>query len=127
MMPFRHKELRGWTYIGRTIMPRLEEDIQKAIPKMDDFFIKKYSRMTIRYVNSGNVTASSKIPVIDLYRRLNGKRGCLICGFVAKDGEATKHMKKKHPELYGKMDYLADYYNIGKSSINQKQTKEQTK
>lgn len=72
-------DLSGWTYLGRIVWDKLPDNLHVYLRNVGDAFTVDKGDRHIRYVNRGMVTASSKIPVIDFYKRkkphvkLNGR------------------------------------------------------
>ena len=65
----RYKHKRGWIYQGRVLLCNLPDYIAEKLRKEGDAAtVTSFDRYT-QYVHSGTVTASSKLTLIDFYRR----------------------------------------------------------
>ena len=64
----------GWSYMGRTLLENLSDELQSKLKEVGSKTMVDKRDRWIQYVNRGLVTASSKKPVIDFYRRFKRRR-----------------------------------------------------
>jgi hypothetical protein len=69
------KRKPGWSFMGRVLLAQLDPAIQRDLQKKGDAVTLKERDRYIQYVNYGEVTASTKLAIINFYRRLfKGRR-----------------------------------------------------